>query len=63
LHSSGVAKWAVRENERISRPPPWTLSRFTVPLPPRGLSQTVGRFCPTPSFITVVEPSATKEIP
>ena len=27
------------------------------------MPQTVGPFCPTPSFITVVEPSATKEIP
>jgi hypothetical protein len=34
---SGVAKWAVRENKRFSEPPPWTLSRFTVPLLPRGL--------------------------
>jgi hypothetical protein len=33
---SGVAKWTVRENERLSEPPLVALSRFTVPLLPGG---------------------------
>jgi hypothetical protein len=36
LDVSSAAKWAVGENEHFSEPPPWTLSRFTVPLLPRG---------------------------